>query len=104
MIIFKLQPNDKNLNDANWQASTYQGPMVIRAEDENRARDIADTACGIAVSNRDPNGVIREIPTNPWSNLGLVQCIELQDSSYPSEGDVEILEPAYLNANWQNHT
>lgn len=100
MKIFKLQPNDETLNEEHWRASQYKGSMVIRTKNEDRARRIAYSACGIAVENRGSNG---EILANPWSKtLGLVKCSEFEDSSYSSEGEEEeILEPAHLNDSWK---
>ncbi len=95
MKIFRLHPKENKMDDVNWQASTSKKPMVVRAVDENRARRIAALVCGIAVERGNPSQIT---PVNPWSKvMQLGDCVELEQYSYPLEGEEEILEPEYLN-------
>lgn len=67
--IYKLEPYADTLDSLHWQASTYQGPVTIRAATEDRARMIAMQAFGIAVEVTAPGqetAVIRYRPTVPF--------------------------------------
>ena len=87
MAVWKLKPIDPNHRD--WEASTYRKEVVIRAESEKRARQVATSAFGIATE------VIpgEKIQTNPWSQPALVSVVEVKNGSYPGTGKEEILGP-----------
>ena len=102
MKIFKLQPYTDTLDSEHWQASTFKGPVTIRTTNENRARQIASLAFGIAVERR---GLSQPTPVIPWSKpIGLAECIELDDSSYSMDGEEEILDPKEFNNEWKEPT
>ena len=46
MPIWTLEPLD--LGNPNWEASTHKGRVIIRAENEKKARFLAAKAFGIA--------------------------------------------------------
>ena len=46
MPIWTLEPLD--LETPNWEASIYKGKVIVRAENERRARFLAAKAFGIA--------------------------------------------------------
>jgi hypothetical protein len=88
MKIFRLEP--KNLDFYNWTASVYDGVVIVRAEDEMKARRKAAFKFSIAVeikSNAEPT------PISPWIFDDCVDCKEEIGSIYPIDGDVEILYP-----------
>lgn len=87
MTIWKLSPID--LNHRDWEASRFPGEIIIRAESEERARQIATKAFCIAATK--PPG--DKIPKNPWSQSALVSAVEVKDESYPKTGREEILDP-----------
>lgn len=98
MKIFKLQPYADTLDSEHWQASTHKGPVTIRAANEDDARHIANCTFGIAVERK---GLAQITPIIPWGKIiGLVECIELDDSTYPIDGEEEILEPVEFNDEW----
>ena len=45
MPLWKLQPLD--LSDPNWEASSHRGLVIVRAPDEDSARDEARRAFGV---------------------------------------------------------
>lgn len=99
MQIFKLQPHKDTLDSEHWQASTFKKPVTIRATNEDSARQDANLAFGIAVEKK---GLAQTTPVMPWGKIiGLVECIELNDSSYSTDGEEEILDPAEYNDEWK---
>jgi hypothetical protein len=100
MKIFKLMPEPNRLNEIHWRASTYQGELIVRAEDEASARMIPAMAFGIGVER---TSVDQEIACLPWSRaIGLVDCSELTSSEFSIEGEEEILSPAKYNQKYQD--
>src|SRR3954449_178346 len=85
MRLWHLIPID--LQAAAWQATIYKGPVVVRAEWEPQARELAckdfsDAGLPIATTT-DP----------PWSQPEVVRAEPIEaDSRYPATGDPEILE------------
>jgi hypothetical protein len=71
MKIFKLEP--KNLDSHHWNASVYNGSVIVRAVDEKKARRKAAFKFSIAVeikSNSDAT------PISPWLLDDHVDCKE----------------------------
>ena len=89
MAIWKLKPID--LSHRDWEASTYRKEVevIIRADSEKRARQVATSAFLIATE------VIpgEKVKTNPWSQAALVSVVEVKDKNYPVTGKEEILGP-----------
>jgi len=92
MTIWKLTPID--LKHRDWQASRFNQEIIVRAESEDRAREIATSAFWTGETN--PPG--EEIQTNPWSQQALVSAVEIKDTSYPDTGRDEILDPEEARA------
>ncbi len=86
MPVWELEPIDPD--DFNWRASTYKGRVVIRAPDEDRAREIAILAFAIGTRRELHEGV----PFCPWDHEDKVRCRQLTDPRYPEDGPEEILE------------
>ena len=89
MKIWKLSPLD--LDFAGWCCSTYQGDAIARAKDEEEARNIATKYFGI-LAEKVSSG--QETPCNPWNDSTVVECIELDNSNYSTDGPAELLELA----------
>jgi len=66
MSLWKLQPLD--LSDPNWEASSHRGPVIVRAPDEQAARDEAQRAFGVK-TRFSPGAAVR---TPPWQRASLV--------------------------------
>ena len=88
MKIWKLSPLD--LDFAGWGCRPHHGDLIVRAEDEEKARNIATQKFRAAV----PKLPGQETPLNPWNDSTVVECIELDDSNYSTDGSAELLEPA----------
>lgn len=94
--IYKLEPYADTLDSLHWQASTYQGPVTIRAATEDRARMIAMQAFGIAVEVTAPG---QETAVNPWCRpIGLVDCREMESDN---DNEEAILDPADYDDEWK---
>jgi hypothetical protein len=85
MSIWKLEP--QQADSPHWQASTYYGPVTVRAASEQEARHLA--------AQHFAKGSARAEDTllNPWGQEPLVLCTRVQGSGYGEEGKDEILEP-----------
>ncbi len=95
MRIWRLKP--LSLRSPHWEASTYQGNVIVRAETEADARRLAARAFGIA-TERVPG---RPVAIIPWDHPRLVAAAVLVDSKYDPDGDEEILSPlATSRAGW----
>ena len=88
MKIWKLSPLD--LDFAGWCGSRYKGDAIVRAEDEEEARKIANQRFFILPEKVSS---CQETPRSPWDDLPVVKCIELDNSDYPTDGPAELLEP-----------
>ena len=86
--IFKLVT--KNLNSHHWDASIYQGVVIVRAENEKKARRKATLEFCIAVEMKSK---VQYTAINPWILGDHVDCKEEDDFEYPIDGDEEILYP-----------
>ena len=87
MKIWKLSPLD--LNFAGWCCSIHKGDAIVRAEDEEEARNIATQNFGILA----PKVPGQETPHNPWNDSTVVKCIELDNPNYSTDGPAGLLEP-----------
>ena len=88
MKIWRLSP--LNPNFAGWCCSRYQGDAIVRAEDEEKARDIAYRHFWSLAEKVSP---CQETPRSPWKDSSVVKCIELDNSKYSTDGPAELLEP-----------
>jgi hypothetical protein len=82
--VWRLIPVD--LQATAWRATVYKGPVVVRAESEQQARELArrdfsDAALPLAAAD-DP----------PWTRPEVVRAEPLDDPRYPAAGRPEILE------------
>lgn len=87
MAIWKLEPI--NLNNRTWEASTYRGEVIVRADSETKAREIAYSAFVIATGKR--RGEM--ISINPWKHPAEVSAVTIKDKKYEGNGKEEILGP-----------
>ena len=87
MPIWELTPIDPL--DPNWEASSHQGRVIVRALDEAAARDQAETAFG--VKTRFPPGAGVKAP--PWKRPALVRAEIIRDARYEEDGPAGILFP-----------
>ena len=88
MKIWNLSPLD--IHFAGWCCSRYQGDAIVRAEDEEEARNIATQHFGILAKKVSSS---QETPRSPWNDSTVVKCIELGNSKYSTDGPAELLEP-----------
>jgi hypothetical protein len=95
MAIWELEPVDPS--DRNWAASTYKDRAVVRATDENTARQIATLAFTIATP------VVRgeDVKVCPWRYPNLVRCTQLHDTDHDEDGPDAILDPARYDHEWR---
>jgi hypothetical protein len=89
MPLWKLQPLD--LSDPNWEASSHREVVIVRAPDEESARDEAQRAFG-AKTRFSPGAGVK---TPPWKRASLVSAERVRDERYEEEGPTEVLEPAF---------
>ncbi len=84
------------LSSPHWEASTYQGNVIVRAETEADARHLATEAFWIATDKTS-----LEVPVNPWSYSWLVAAEVFEGSQFDPDGDEEILSPLLMSrAGW----
>ncbi len=87
MPIWRLEPI--NPDDYHWQASTYAGPLSVRAADEDKARDLAASQFRIGAGK--PPGA--EVPRTPWLYSWLATCERIKVSEFEEDGPDTILGP-----------
>lgn len=87
MLVWRLTPIDTT--DPNWAASSYRGLVIVRARDEDSAREAAQQTFG--VKTRFPPGAGDIAP--PWKRPQLVSAEAIDDPRYPAEGPGEVLFP-----------
>lgn len=87
--IWRLSPKDPN--HANWEASTYKAPVLVRAPSERIARWRAKIAFSIA-TQRKPGC---DIPICPWCFEDFVSAERLNADAGVIDGPTEILEPKH---------
>ncbi len=85
MPLYKLSP--KNLDDLNWRCSIVRKPVIVRAENCDKARTVCMNKFGIVLDLAGP------IPKDPWLLPLLVECQEIEDPRWPADGPDKILDP-----------
>ena len=88
MKIWKLSLLDPNF--AGWCDSDYKGNAIIRAENEKEARNIAASHFWSLSAKKGP---CQETPCSPWDDPAAIECIELDNSNYSTDGPAELVEP-----------
>lgn len=79
MPIWKLEPI--NPDDDHWRASTYIGPLFVRAADEDIARELAISEYCIGAEK------------SPWLYAWLTNITRIEDSEYDEDAPDTILGP-----------
>jgi hypothetical protein len=91
MPIWKLEP--VNPDSEHWAASTYKGTAIVRAANEDRAREVATGALGIAA----PIPASHRTLYSPWQQADVVRCSRLQGRQFPEDGPEGILDPKHYD-------
>jgi hypothetical protein len=89
MPLWKLQPLDPG--DPSWEASSHRSLVIIRAPDEEAARDEAQRAFGVKTRFSPGAG----IKAPPWTRASLVAAERIRDERYEEDGPTEVVEPAF---------
>lgn len=87
MPIWKLESVDQD--SPQWETSYYNGPLVVRAHDESRAREIASQALQQMTRQRPRGDTLHPV----WMNTKEVTCTLLENSDFDEEGPDAILDP-----------
>lgn len=87
MPIWRLTPLVSDCPD--WNLSTYRGEVIVRAKDEEEARDLATNQFAVAATGSANQDTL----LNPWENEELVVCEPIQAHDYQDSGPSEILSP-----------
>jgi len=87
--LWRLKPID--LSDPNWEGSSHKGVIIVRAGNEEQARQVADKA--FAVKTRFPPG--HGVLAPPWLRPALVSAEQISDPRFASAGPDEVLEPSF---------
>ena len=74
MPIWRLEPI--NPDDHHWRASTYSGPLSVRAAEEDKARKLAASQFRIDAEKH----LGAEVPRAPWLYSWLVNCTRIETS------------------------
>ncbi len=85
MPIWRLDPIHPD--DHHWRASTYTGPLSVRAADEIKARELAASAFRIGAET----SAARDVPRPPWLFPWLVTCTRIEDSEFEEDGPDTVL-------------
>ena len=80
-----LTPLDRTSD--HWQASTYQGDVIVRAASEAQARSTAATVFSRAYA-RTPGGPML---FSPWGQTSLVGCQRVE--GFPDQGLAAVVSP-----------
>ncbi len=89
MAIWKLTPLD--LKDPDWEASSHRAMAIVRAPNEQAARDAAQAAFGVKTGFKPGHGVTAP----PWLRPSLVGAEKIVDGRYDPDGSTEVLEPSF---------
>jgi hypothetical protein len=87
MPIWELTPVDETSD--HWRASTYKGHVIVRAKDEDEARELANLNFVIA-TKRVPGG---NTLYSPWKQSTIVSCRSVENSNYEEKGATGVLYP-----------
>jgi osmotically-inducible protein OsmY len=88
MAIWQLSPVD--LSDPNWKASSHRGAAIVRARDEKTARELAQSAFGVATRFKHHPRLIA-----PWTRAELVRASHIEDPRFDPEGLSAVLVPSF---------
>ncbi len=80
-----------DLTDPNWEASSHRAFAIVRAPDEEAAREAAQQAFGVKTGFRPGGG----IKAPPWKRESLVTAERIEDPRYEPDGPSEVLEPSF---------
>lgn len=94
MPIYLLSPIELNEHHDDWKCSSRRDPILIRAQTERRAREIASTMSVEATSDGS-------VHLSPWVNESLVAHARETNTGYPEDGKDEILEPKGLQEKYE---
>ncbi len=75
------------LSSHHWEASTYRGDVIVRAESEANARRLATQAFWMVTEKIHG----KEVAANPWYRPWLVAAEVLEGSQFDPDGQEEIL-------------
>jgi hypothetical protein len=89
MAIWRLRPRD--LSDPNWEASSHRAEVIVRAPDEETARDVAEAAFGLKTRFRPGAGIIAP----PWKRSHLVIADRITDDRFAADGPNAVLSPSF---------
>ena len=89
MPIWKLSPID--VGDPSWEASSHRGVIIVRAPDEDAAREVAQKRFGVKTAFPPGQGV----KAPPWRRGHLVRAQIIKDERYEAEGPTEVLLPTF---------
>jgi len=87
MAIWRLRP--LNVDSPDWEAITYKGEVIVRAQNEEEARMCATGEFIIATEVK----VGEKMKMDPWSQQDVVSCELLTGSQYPEHGESKVLFP-----------
>jgi len=85
MPLWHLLPLDHT--SGHWQASTYQGEVIVRAVSEAQARSTATTTFSRAYA-RTPGGTML---FSPWGQASLVGCQRVE--GFSDQGPAAVVYP-----------
>ncbi len=87
MPIWRLDPIHSD--DHHWRASTYIGPLSVRAADGIKAREVAASAFRIGAETF----AAKDVPRPPWLFPWLATCERIEASEFEEDGPDTILGP-----------
>lgn len=90
MLLWQLTPVDPD--DPDWEASSHCGKVVVRAPNEETARQEAERAYGVKTRFQPGTGV----KAPPWLRPALVTAERIADERFVPEGPTEILYPTQV--------
>lgn len=97
MPIWKLEP--ENTDAVQWQVSKYVGEIIVKAETEDRAREIVGYCLWQTGHSADAN-----IAGPPWNNRKVVIASRYTQGDYDtSDAAEEVLAPAEAVAHWKQY-
>jgi osmotically-inducible protein OsmY len=88
MPVWRLSPVD--LNDPNWEASSHRGAIVVRALNEESAREVAQSAFGVKTRFKHRGPL-----TSPWKRGELVRAERISGEGFDPKGPSAVLAPSF---------
>lgn len=89
MHIWKLTP--RTPDDPAWQASAHRGYVIVRAPDEQSAREEAQNAFGIQARFSPGTAFV----VAPWKRPALTRAEIIEHSLYDTHGPRAVLDPSF---------